>query len=147
MTAQAKDTIVIDGVRGDLIATPLDALLEVQPASVPRPVGVVTTNHRGYVAAWHVDADGIFLDQVDATVPSGPGPYDWQRARADVVLPGLTLPARASWVSGVLAVGIGPVTYHDSMHMVRTYAREIHLHVVHGHVARVSRPTERTIAT
>lgn len=147
MTAQAKDTIVIDGVRGHLLGTPLDALLEAQPASVPRPVGVVTTHHRGYVAAWHVDADVLFLDQVDATVPSGPGLYDWQWVGADVVLPGLTLPAKASWVSGVLAVGIGDVTYHDSMYMVWTYAREIHLHVVQGNVAEVSWPTERTTAT
>ena len=146
MTGQLKDAIVIDGVTGDLLATPLDLLLAEQPASVPRPVGVYSNNWRGYVASWHIDADVLFLDQVDALVSSGPGMYDYDWKGADVVLPGLSLPAPASWVSGVLPVGLGEVTYHDSMYMEWSYAREVHLHVKNGQVVKVSWPTERTTA-
>jgi hypothetical protein len=126
MTAQAPDVIVIDGLEHSLLATPLDQLLASLGDAVPALVAPSTANWRGYLARWRVEGDRLFLDDVQGWVGDG------LEAGPGVVLPGVVLPAAATWVSGALRVGSGGVVRYVHAEFESRYERELLLDVSEG---------------
>jgi hypothetical protein len=127
MTAQTPDSITVDGREGVLLGEPLAGLLH-SLDGVPNLVARDTACWRGYVARWRVTDDVLYLDDVTGWVEG------YREVGADEVLPGVTLPVKATWVRWSLRVGFGDQIQHVHAGYESTYAEEVLLEVVDGEV-------------
>jgi hypothetical protein len=127
MTAQTPDSITVDGREGVLLGEPLANLLN-SLEGVPKLVARDTACWRGYVARWRVTDDVLYLDDVTGWVA------DYREVGASEVLPGVTLPVKATWVSWSLRVGFGDQIRHVHAGYESTYEDEVLLEVAAGEI-------------
>ncbi len=105
-TRQVRDTLIIDNVKFAINRPPLNQLDSLHYRSLVDQVGFnefFSWNFRGYVATWRIDSNKLYLDKLST---------DSDRADFRDVLKDFkdsTGGIFASWYSGTLICGTGPV--------------------------------------
>lgn len=109
-TEQIPDQITIDGQLHELSTLPLDSYIQENKIKLE---ATCSCNWRGYVAQWEIREGALWLSKVgepDLDERSAGG-----KSLAADIFPGKTLPLKAHWYSGTMAVGIGETTNESAM--------------------------------
>ena len=138
-TAQAPDTILVDGKIESLNTNPLRAFLRENPNLLPESDFRSTGNWRGYVATWEVADGSLLLTRIDVNFK---GPKDSAdnhtaitRNVIDKLFPGAERVV-ATWYSGALILPRGEIVNYVHMGYGSTYERYTILVVKRGLVTK-----------
>lgn len=130
MTAQQQDRVWIDDSAWVFRGTPLDLLLR-DLADQPRFATPHAALYRGYLASWRIEDGWLLLDDVE-------GWFDEDGSivmkRGNDALTGITVPCRATWVSGEIGLGAGNVMPPVAAGQRTWYEREATLVIEGGRV-------------
>jgi len=137
-TAQAPDTIVLDGEERILLTNPLEPFLEKNPNVLPEPTVVSTGLWRGYVAAWQIADGRLFLRSI--RIPASIGGR-FRDVTAEVF--DRERPIPAEWYSGYLVVATGKLARYEHMGYASLYRRYAVLRIDQGRVLELSKMTAR----
>lgn len=130
-TAQQPDTIVIQNIELPLTTNPLDVLIEEKAWTPPENAAIWSSNWRGYIAQWTIEAG--FLKLVDATYLLADEPIDKPKRQSIV---SQLLPEQhdrvARWYSGALIVPDGEMINYVHMGYGSSYSHYQVLRVLNG---------------
>jgi hypothetical protein len=138
-TAQAPDSIIIDGKSESLNTNPLRAFLRDNPNLLPESDFESTGNWRGYVATWEVADDSLLLTRIDVDFKDPKASADSHTAITrnvfDKLFPGAERVV-ATWYSGALIIPRGEIVNYVHMGYGSTYERYTILVVKSGLVTK-----------
>jgi hypothetical protein len=143
MTAQRPDTILHNGQTYPLHTEPLEAFFK---AGNPRPSfrAPHTGLWRGYVATWKIEAETLYLVDLEAWLGdiSGAGPLT--QAGIEILFPDFPGQVAADWYSGVLRTQVGELLQYVHMGYESIYEQELLLTVENGRLLGTERVDHRT---
>ncbi len=133
MTAQRPDTLIYEGQGYAIYTEPLEAYFGLgnrRPAFRSPHTGL----WRGYLATWQIEADLLYLVDLEAWLGdiSGEGPLT--PAGMNILFPDAPGPMLADWYSGVLRVQMGELVQYVHMGYQSVYEQELLLTVENGRV-------------
>lgn len=130
-TAQRADKLDYKGETHKLYSTPLE---EYWTDANPRPAAhlpwVSTACWRGYVGLWAIRDGFLELTGLEPCRNKDP------KLPLDKILPGRTLPLRATWFTGVLRLPQGKMLGYVHMGFQSRYERDLLLTIDHGKLVR-----------
>jgi hypothetical protein len=138
LTAQAPESLIIDGESWLLLATPLGSLLT-HPVVAPH-----TALGRGYSGSWRLEGNDLYLDDVRGWIADAQ--HGAVEVGPDVLLRGWKLPAHATWLSGDLRIATGDQLVHVHSGFASEWEYEGTLHVERGVVTGRDIPARATPA-
>ena len=131
-TAQIPERIVYEGTEGSLFTEPLESYFG---KDNPRPdfAAPHTACWRGYVAAWEIREDNLYLTDLKAWM------RDNKEGKAapvafEKIFPGKTKPLKAEWFTGTLRIPQGKPIRYVHMGYQTIYEHEVFLRVEAGKV-------------
>ena len=130
-TAQIPERIVYEGTEGFLFTNPLESYFSKEN---PRPefASPHTACWRGYVGAWEIREDTLYLKDIKAWMRDEEGkaaPVEFDR-----IFPGKTKPMKADWFTGTLRIPRGKPIKYVHMGYQTVYEDEVHLRIESGKV-------------
>ncbi len=121
MTNQIKDRIYLDDKVFELLSTPLRYFFEAHP-DIPRFRGMSSSCRRGYVAAWRIRNNVLYL-------------IGFQQVHPDIDINSNHIIARpktlADWYTGTLHIPLGNIL-PDHTRGLQRYEKEIHIYIKSG---------------
>lgn len=133
-TAQAPDTIHIDGEEHALNTNPLRAHLESIKWEPPENAVLSSGNWRGYIASWKVKNEQLLLKDVTILVEEGNRGEYAKKSIITELFPSSPSGVLASWYSGALIVPQGKIINYVHMGYASTYESYEVLRVEAGRV-------------
>jgi hypothetical protein len=130
-TAQIPERIVYEGTEGFLFTNPLESYFSKEN---PRPefASPHTACWRGYVGAWEIREDTLYLSDIKAWMRDEDGkaaPVGFEK-----VFPGKTKPLKAEWFTGTLRIPRGKPIKYVHMGYQTIYEYDVFLRVEAGKV-------------
>lgn len=130
-TAQIPERIVYEGTEGFLFTSPLESYFSKEN---PRPefASPHTACWRGYVGAWEIREDTLYLSDIKAWMRDEDGkaaPVGFEK-----VFPGKSKPLKAEWFTGTLRIPRGKPIKYVHMGYQTIYEYDVFLRVEAGKV-------------
>ncbi len=130
-TAQIPERIVYEGAEGFLFTNPLESSFSKEN---PRPefASPHTACWRGYVGAWEIREDTLYLSDIKAWMRDEDGkaaPVGFEK-----VFPGKSKPLKAEWFTGTLRIPRGKPIRYVHMGYQTIYEYDVFLRVEAGKV-------------
>ncbi len=129
-TAQTPDTIVINDKKYHLLTNPLTSYLKKIDWEPPPQVAIWSSNWRGYLAKWEIEAGHLVLS--DATIEIKLGGRERKRQSILKTIFSENKQIIAKWYSGALIVPDGEKVNSVNMGYGTTYENYQILHVKNG---------------
>ena len=130
-TAQIPERIVYEGTEGFLFTNPLESYFS---KDNPRPefASPHTACWRGYVGAWEIREDTLYLTDIKAWMRDEEGkaaPVEFEK-----VFPGKSKPLKAEWFTGTLRIPRGKPIQYVHMGYQTIYEDDVFLTIEAGKV-------------
>jgi hypothetical protein len=130
-TAQIPERIVFEGTEGFLFTNPLESYFSKEN---PRPefASPHTACWRGYVGAWEIREDTLYLSDIKAWMRDEDGKA--ASVGFEKVFPGKSKPLKAEWFTGTLRIPKGKPIKYVHMGYQTIYEYDVFLRVEAGKV-------------
>jgi len=130
MTAQAMETIYIDGKKHYMAAEPFGDYLE-KIDHPPKLLAENTACWRGYYGNWKIKDDKLFLTGLDANIATVDDDVTWEVVGLDYFFPNKKM-VLADWFTGEIRVPMGELLSYGYASYFNIYEKDLIIDIEKG---------------